>query len=66
MSTVWIRGKHTVESIKISDAELTAQQQSGEINDQCECGDYLSEAFGCEFGSKCPTCRPIEDETGAE
>jgi len=49
MNTVWRRGKHTVESEEISDDDLSAEQKSGEVNDQCECGDYLSESFGVEF-----------------
>jgi len=66
MNTVWRRGKHTVESEEISDDDLSAEQKSGEVNDQCECGDFLSESFGLEFGSTCPTCRPIEDDGVAE
>jgi hypothetical protein len=62
MNALWIRGKHTVGSIEISDAELTRQQQSGEIDAQCGCGDYLSESFAIEFGSMCPKCRPVEDK----
>jgi len=65
-NTVWRRGKHTVESEEISDDDLSSEQQSGEVNDQCECGDFLSESFGMEFGSMCPKCRPIENEEEAE
>ena len=66
MNTVWIRGKHTVTSTQVSDEDLAEQLLSGEINEQCECGDYLSESFSREFGSRCPKCRPIEGEEAAE
>jgi len=66
MNTVWRRGKYTVESEEISDEDLSGEQRSGEINDQCECGDYLSESFGLEFGSMCPNCRSIGDDEDEE